>query len=85
MYKLYSKKNLLGKKVQLITATTSTGKNKETMTIQINKQTKKKKTLANHQLCTPIWYKMMWSLLWKETLVFLLSVILYILSVKFNV
>ena len=55
------------------------------MTIQINKQTKKKKTLANHQLYTPIWYKVMWSLLWKETLVFLLSVILYILSVKFNV
>ena len=53
------------------------------MTIQINQQQKRKKT---HWQIVKIdiqqYSKMRWSLLWKETSVFLMPVILYILSLK---
>ena len=49
-----------------------TGKNKKTMTIQINKQTKKNKQRHWQIVKTDVqqYGKMRWSLFWKETSVF---------------
>ena len=64
------KKIILGKKVY--NSNNMTGKNKKTMTIQINKQTKKNKQRHWQIVKTDVqqYGKMRWSLLWKETSVF---------------